>query len=283
MKLLRILSYVAILGLAFTSCSKDDSSVEPLSSKKQLVEISWKSDRGTDDLTIVYDSKNRVAEMIDVLKLNQDPVIKKIYKFNYSEQGKISGILECDEFNNIEIRYAIIYAGSKRAIDINNVKSHMIKKIEQELNSEGFPINEKTYSYSPSSCIWELNRDNYVYEWSNGSLMSTTKYSGSTVASSVTSFQYGTNLNNNPKMDALWSIGRPTEYLPYIFNSINPSKNDIEIKKEESGYSTMTYKFKNTYDVDGYLIKSETSKNYTNMATNSSITSPGEIVEYIYK
>ncbi|WP_320054805.1 hypothetical protein [uncultured Acetobacteroides sp.] len=60
MKSLRVLSFVAILGLAFTSCSRDDSNDLPTPAKKQFIQISSKgNDVSIETFELVHEEIKR--------------------------------------------------------------------------------------------------------------------------------------------------------------------------------------------------------------------------------
>ena len=279
MKLLRILSFVAILGLAFTSCSKDDSNDQPTPAKKQLVKISstttYVGDSRIDKetLNLNYDTKGLLSEVTSSKVEGSDPVINRTFSYSYNEQGKVSKItFNCDGESTVN---TISYSGSKRTIlqganypDGNEYKI----KTEQDLNSEGKPIKEQAYNYKDGQWVKYYGQSSGSFEWSNGNLTKTVDHSGST-----TVYQYDAKKGLGLNLDAIWFTDiEYCETLGHLLDYVRPNLNNMLKVVTTNGSEISTTTYKNTYDTDGYLIKVEVNYKSGNEEENTTI-------EYTYK
>ena len=279
MKLLRILSFVAILGLVFTSCSKNDSNDQPTPAKKQLTKISsteiyvGESFITTETLDLKYDSNGRISEFTNYLKEGEDPASTDLVKFKYNEQGKISQILKTNGSNTILAQLDITYSSNKRTIVCPDKSGNGQSKVEQELNANGQPIKEQEYYFENNA--WVKANGYSVFEWSNGNLVKQTDYWDGKIQH-VTTCQYSDKLNNGLNKDFLLVAGDTGQYLDFI-RYMNPCKNLLtKVEYVDSEKSTYTGTYKYTYDTDNYLVKSET--NFKDSYGESNTT-----IEYTYK
>jgi len=282
MKLLRILSFVAILGFAFTSCSKDDSNDQPTPAKKQLTKISnattyvGESRIDTETIDLSYDSKGLLTGLVSTLKEGSEPAITKTYKIKYGDNGKMSQITQLANANTISSQVDIAYSGTQRTIlatSFDDLGRASKTKVEQELNANGQPIKEQEYNFENNA--WVKVNGYSVFEWSNGNLIKQTDYWNGGIEL-VTTCQYSDKLNNGLNKDFLLVAGDAGEFLGFIMY-MNPCKNLLtKVEYTDSDKSIFTVIYKYTYDIDNYLVKSET--NFKDSYGESNTT-----IEYTYK
>ena len=292
MKLLRILSFVAILGLAFTSCSKDDSNDQPTPAKKQLVKISstttsvGSSRIDTETFDLNYDSNGLFSGWVSTLKESSEPATTETYKIKYGDNGKMSQITQLADANTIKSQVDITYASANKRTFVETwfyegSSSHKVKT-EQELNSEGKPIKEHAYIFEDGQWVNYYNSGDNTLEWVNGNLVKQTVTNKDGGISEVITYQYDS--KSNPfslNRDAICVANAETlESLSFFFGLLNPSKNAVTARKCEYEPNNSKYNWastiKHTYSVDGYLIKSEANSIDEGRESNTTI-------EYSYK